>query len=247
MSRSASRSGSRSGSWDAGVGRFGTPSPGVANCRGWWALDDASGTLVDSRGLNSLDIIVGAPTYSVAGAKQGTGVSFLGATPDYARKTSSNAIATAFPITVAGWVKAAPGAVGVLFAFGVSADSNKYFWLRIVADKLQVTARNTTVGSNSSTASVADNTWHHVACVFVSATERRLYIDGAADGGGSALTSAGYVASTAITMGAGLISAAVSTPFTGTLDEWTVWDKQLTLEELQWLYNLGTGRTYSEL
>jgi len=80
-----------------------TGNPGTANLVSWWALDEASGTLVDSHGSYDLSDITGTLSYEQAG-QQGTAVSF----PDAGRaETATNfdgaVDATAFSLCV--WVK----------------------------------------------------------------------------------------------------------------------------------------------
>ena len=72
-------------------------------------------------------------------------------------------------------------------------------WFRDVSGHLTISARNAAERYSASASAVNDGKWHHVAAVFASNTDRRLYIDGVLEASNDS-----------------------SVPFASTIDEWTI-------------------------
>lgn len=93
----------------------------------------------------------------------------------------------------------------------------------------------------SATTNIADGAWHHVALVNYNdsgAQKFQLYVDGTAEG---TATESGYlVGDTKLYIGSRLSSAVVTNAyFNGTIDEMSVWDREITALEISDIYNSG--------
>jgi hypothetical protein len=106
---------------------------------------------------------------------QGYSLDFDGV-DDYA--VASNEI-TAYPFTFESWVKI-DTIVGALTFLSIndSANGSRYFLIDTSSAKFRITARNTTSTVTTGTTTIVANTWYHLAGVFASATDRRLYLNG---------------------------------------------------------------------
>ena len=131
----------------------------------------------------------------------------------------------------------APGATGRHVMMDVQADGEVRGYVR----------DGTIQSIVSSGAGVGDGAWHHLVATFVSATERYLYLDGVQVAGSASETSQGINTNMSeIRVGADQ-SNGVSSYFDGLLDDVAFWSDELTLNEITWLYNSGSGRSYSAL
>jgi len=91
-----------------------------------------------------------------------------------------------------------------------------------------------------STTFVGDNQWHHVVFQFDnSASEYRLYVDGALD---NSLSAAGQDRSGSGPISLGYFASAFQ--YAGNLDEIALYDSVLSLSDIQAHYNSGAGEVY---
>ena len=106
---------------------------------------------------------------------QGYSLDFDG-TDDYVQ--ADNEI-TAYPFTLECWVR--PETTGVthsLVTINDSTTSSIYYGIYFTGSRFGIQARNTTVRGNTTTNTFTTNVWYHVAGVFNSATDRKLYVNG---------------------------------------------------------------------
>jgi hypothetical protein len=85
---------------------------------------------------------------------------------------------TAYPFTVMGWMRTSINGTfqGVV---SIHSGGSTYWYIGCnSAGYPYISARNTTEYAINGTTVIADGQWHHIAGVFASATDRRLYVDG---------------------------------------------------------------------
>jgi uncharacterized repeat protein (TIGR02543 family) len=147
----------------------------------WWKFDETSGTTAaDASGNGKTGALfngIAFGTNTITG-EFGNALNFDG-TNDVVRHTS-NAGITGYPFTLSAWVKTTNSTSGqktIVYAGDATTD-NKYFRISVAGGQPQLSARNTTEFNVSSGITISDGNWHHVAGVFSSATDRKLYVDG---------------------------------------------------------------------
>ncbi len=150
----------------------------------------------------------------------------------------TSAIITAEPLTMACWINPDNATVSVV-AMSISNAAGNARWQlsargAAAGDPIGATVVNAASGagtSNTST-SYSAGAWQHIAAVFASSSSRASYLNG---GGAvedtASVTSIGALDRTSI--GASLVSSAVTTPFDGRLAEAAFWNVALTTEEIQ--------------
>jgi hypothetical protein len=85
---------------------------------------------------------------------------------------------TAYPFTLAGWVRSVPTGAAQGF-LSVHVAGNQYWFVGCGSTGMPVlSARNTTEYTATGSVVFADGSWHHIAGVYTSATDRQLYVDG---------------------------------------------------------------------
>lgn len=86
---------------------------------------------------------------------------------------------TDYPFTIECWAKT-DSAVTTQVFFGIVDESvsSRYYNIGITTNKFSIKARNTTQITAVGTTTVLDNTWYHVAGVFASDIDRKLYVNG---------------------------------------------------------------------
>jgi hypothetical protein len=166
---------------------------------GWWPFDSCSGSVAYDRSGNSNNGTIyepgtgdndgGVGTCSSGSGdemwdngttgKRNASLDFDG-TDDYI--SSASLPVTDYPLTITGWVNIpSSNNSNTMFFLGDSATTDDYFqvWvgeipiLRIV---------NAGADDLNGTINIEDGDWHHITAVYASATDRRLYVDGIADG-----------------------------------------------------------------
>jgi hypothetical protein len=91
-----------------------------------------------------------------------------------------------YPFTLETWVKSdTAGSTQSFFGIVQSGVNSRYYNLGMVSGTFVLKARNTTQIITTGTTTVVDGTWYHVAGVFASATDRKLYVDGILEGSGT--------------------------------------------------------------
>lgn len=110
----------------------------------------------------------------------------------------------------------------------------------------------TTSSSCIGSTHIVDDTWTHVALTFDGGTSIKFYVNGEA--AGTSTVPAGGLAceDTATPITLGVIknvtskdgNEALNSPLLGDLDECTFHNRELTLAEIQYLYNAGAGRAF---
>lgn len=149
-------------------------------------------------------------------------------------------ITAAYPYTMALWLRTNPGTwYQVCAMLGDATLGSSYSEISVNNSKVNAMVRNTSNSGVSaiSPAALADNTWHHVAAVFTSATLRTLYIDGVAIATNTA--SVPFVANAKrFTIGA-LMRDVPTQSFSGYVDDVGLWNVALPKEHIAIIHALG--------
>ena len=219
----------------------------------YWKLDESSGDAIDSHGNN--DGSVTGATQGVSG-KIGTAYSFDG--NDYVTVPDDDTL-DADSITVLAWVKgSAQDNKPVVshydttnddraFDMAASAISNTKFKVVITDDG----GWNVGHKKDYTSSTVAfDNSWHLIGFTFDNGN-LSLYNDGVLDtnptkSDDDAITSI-YTSSAPVGIGVNYAGGSTNRFFTGTIDEVAIWNRSLSSEEIEYIYNGGDGMTYINL
>lgn len=153
-------------------------------------------------------------------------------------------IVTALPYSICAWFKAESVHVGILVWTGQSAAANRYNTIVVrtdlAGDPLRVVSiRGATNGQVDSTKPIEVGQWHFGCGVWASTSSRTVYLDGA----NSATETTDVIDSAEDRVSIG--RAGDSTPtgyFDGLIDEVSVYDRELTAEEVLNLYKRGAYR-----
>lgn len=212
---------------------------------GYWKLDEGSGTTAtDSSGNGNTGTLVNGPTWTAG--RIGQGLAFDGLT-NYVTVPSTAAL-NAYPLTVAVWMKtnSTTGVRGVVNKYLAGSYDGYQVFLNngnLCAWYLRDTANYVYDGSGCpfNLAGYTDNQWHHVAFV-VDASGGRLYVDGLVKGS-LAWTGTAGPPSTAQPIHLGHYPGAFGGAeyFPGVLDDVRIYNRALTVEEIQALSTGGSG------
>jgi len=142
------------------------------------------------------------------------------------------------------WVKAAPGVSGVMAGFGVSGGSWNRVQFNWSSDKLRLYVRDDAgnVLQYTTTETIADNSWHHIAGVIDPSGDRvQVYVDGILEGGVTGTLGAVTI-TVDLTIGCLHNGAAYSDYTTAYVDEFRVISRAITEREA---YRLATENVLS--
>jgi len=214
--------------------------PGTSNLVSSWSMDETSGTRADSHGSNDL---TDNNTVSYATGVISNAANFISA-------NSENLSSSTQPVTGAGaraaefWFKTSSTADQALTSYGQNANGQ---WWRIRIEN-GVIYQRVTNGAKSWSNTWNDGNWHHLVMqVDANSTidDVVLYIDGTLQ------SSSGATTTQAINTGTGDLyfgrEASGSIGYDGDIDECRYWNRVLTADEITWLYNSGSGRSYSDI
>ena len=153
---------------------------------------------------------------------------FNGST-DYAR--ADNEI-TAYPFTFETWVKFDGVGTGQsMMSLSSAVNASRYWTIGLTSTKLSMTARNTTINTVSGTTTIVADTWYHIAGVYASATDRRLYLNGVLEA--SDTSSVTFLASSANQILLGTFrTSSITAVLNGQLSDARVWNTARTVTEI---------------
>ncbi len=220
--------------------------PAAAGLRVHWPLDETAGTTTADASGNGFGGVwqgtAGPPAWTAAGIDGGA-VSFAGSDRESFIAEAFTGVAGT-PCTVSLWIRSTSTSNCGLGFLGNGASGSQYYVLRMQSGAARANARNTTEVQATGTTAVNDGQWHHLAAVFASATDRRIYVDGALQ----ATSSTNVPALPVNRFGIGALTR--NTPYNpadlypGLIDDAAVWDRALTPVEvstLRGLILLGAG------
>lgn len=199
----------------------------------WWRMDQTTGQILDSVGVNHSTSLSGTPTYSqtaAAGMGSSTAILLDGSTEAFS-VPDATALDRGDTLTLEAWVKrAGNGTQDVIFSKGTNAyimfldtDDKLTFGKRFVADIVK------------STTTITDTNWHHVAATKSGSTVV-LYIDGV-DVTGTVTNQTLADTTSALTIG----QDNNTWWFNGTLDELAIYSTALSAARILAHYNAGAG------
>ena len=214
-------------------------SPGTTNLEAWWALDETSGTRVDSHGSNDLTDN-NTVLYSSDGIKNNA-ADFEDTNSEFLSSTDTASLSfTDEDFSIALWVKfESVSGYHTLFAKSATREYDAY------ADsdgKVHWRIGNAARHSLSSD-SVTTGTWYFMAFIHDATNDKAgiwlddVYSESAYSGGCTDTASSDFF----------LGANHAGTYIDGLLDEVAIWRQTLDSDHTNWLYNSGSGRTYGDL
>ncbi|MBN2052629.1 PxKF domain-containing protein [Candidatus Woesearchaeota archaeon] len=201
----------------------------------YWKLDESSGSAVaDSVGPNNGALV---NTGSWIAGKVGNSLQFSSA--GWVSMTDTGLPSGSNSRTVEAWIRTTDPGIGTIFQYGTTFAYGQLFLLgknyppgfnNIRAS--QWGAGVETIGFNA-----MDGNWHHIALRFSSGNYYEIYVDGLLRGSGYMTTNT--VLSGKATIGAYKVYYDGTDPFIGQIDEVSVYNQALSVEEIQQHYADG--------
>lgn len=157
-----------------------------------------------------------------------------------------SAVATAYPISVCGWMKASTNsAVQTPFSIGASTSNDEYQEI-IMLSTGELRAQSRADGGAAAYAESAgtydDNAWHFAGAVFTATSPyQKLYADATTASGSTGVT----MVETLNRTGIAIKIAQDINPFEGVLDNWLVFNTALTDAEMDYIRT--NKSTYAQL
>lgn len=211
---------------------------------GYWLMDEMGGGIAyDISGRNVNATLTNGPVYN------NDGLNFDG-NNDYAKADVRSTI-QGFPFTLCGWVRSTSSDTSYRIILCIGSNGANRGWFTIQARPVSATAMrfgmaadNNDLGGGSDdyqdTTSYSSSCWHFVCAVFVSATDRRLYVDGRL----LASRTGSVTFNTAITTGSTYIGArnlrgspAIASYWLGQSKNLRIYNRALTANEVSELYS----------
>ena len=224
----------------------------ISSC---WLMDNSSGNLTDSSGnSNTLASWYGSATYSTTG-KFGTSVTLSGS-PFYMSGVTETNMKPSLPITIVGWFY--PTTVSVqqnLFGNEGYLNNVSHFsgaFMTLSSSNHVVCGYGDNTANNSSgyqiatgTATIAANTWVHIACTIQGSSNIQIYVNGSADsaaysGSGGAMAYRGNSTGAASDWPViGRDTAGAYSSYAGRIDELAQFSRVLSSTEINNIMNNG--------
>lgn len=204
----------------------------AAGLVGWWTFDDRSGTTAaDSSPSGNDGTVNGTATWTtgtIGGALEFDGSTYV-AIPNEADYDLANAVSYSV------WIKVGSSPVDW---FGVITKYDNMNLQRRQSENYLTwqTAGLTDYQLDAST-NVLDGQWHHVACTY-DGSMKRIYVDGSLDGEAAAT---GSIDTTDTQVEIGRNGRWQDLEFVGVMDDVRIYNRAITLEEVQALYAMGSG------
>jgi hypothetical protein len=212
---------------------------GLTNPLAYWKLDETSGTRYDSKGSNNLTAHLSGGfnlSYNTGGiignclsmGIPGNGVS------DYLQTSSTIDFSKDYTISV--WAKRTGTVDDYCIIFDGNSTPQLFFGPSSQPGLYWVPNNSYIYIDTSNPAYPANDVWYHYVCIAKS-NYIYLYINGTQV---AANNVNGLWGSTYFYVGA----ENVKYPFQGLIDEIGIWQRVLSIEEIQYLYNSGAARNY---
>jgi hypothetical protein len=134
------------------------------------------------------------------------------------------------------WVKTSQSnGLNLIFSYGIPETSNEAFGLGLLDGNAGFFSQDNDFVTSSN---ISDNNWHHLVLTHSSENGRTIYLDGTNIGNDSDSINTG---TNSIFRIGTWTYAFESTSLTGLVDAIGVWDRVISLEEINTIYNNGTG------
>jgi len=197
-----------------------------------WALDETSGTMAADSAGSYKGTIGSAATLNQTG-QLGTACGFVNNNASY---VSVGTIPWTPTQTISAWVNSTDTSGAGDNILGWSG--NEYVQFRMANGRLNYRAAAGNFNADiTSSASIANGHWHHVAATLTNGA-LQLYVDGTADGAGNA--SGTWTSTSGVWIG-GLSAFPGIYQFVGSIDDLARWDGALDGAKVRALYNLGAN------
>ncbi len=208
----------------------------LTNLLSYYDFDEPSGNLLDIHSTHDFTL-VGPPTQGATG-KINDAYSFNGST-DYCNSIDSNPWDIKLnDFSVSTWFKrTATGVNSYIFDSRVNTNNGFGFgpWS---TDQILVSFKNQDLFYGD----VSDTDWHHVAIVRDADDVLTVYLDNVNEGTMINVTDTGNLIANP-RIGARSFTSP-TTKMDGLIDEFGIWDRVLTSDEIALLYNSGSGLSY---
>jgi len=208
----------------------------------YWKLNESSGNA--SEEINSLTGTNQNVTYSTG--KINNGAVFNGTTSSLDIGTST--ILKPTSVTLSAWIKTSGTGGAIVLKKAFSNGGHNAYDISIsganITSRVKRNSGNTFSDLTSSGATVNDDSWHHIVMTYTAGTHK-IYIDNVERGSSSpTATNIYYDGNYNAFIGCGEAGTTREAFFTGTIDEVGIWDRVLTISEIDELYNSGIGNEY---
>ena len=210
-----------------------TIAPAFEDLVSWWTMDEGAGTAALDSMSTANDGALSGPAWTPG--KRGSALLFDGT--DKIQCSNNGALAGLTAFTVAAWVKVNAGNAqeGVIVQQRMAAGTTgngQYQLLVSAAGKVRFFCYgdNLEQFNFSSTASINDGQWHHVAGVRDSVGGGRIFVDGVLDGSVSSTTLRNLRTQTTIAIGADTRDG--GTFFRGSIDDVRIYACALTAAQI---------------
>jgi len=220
----------------------GDDNPGTTNLVNDWSMDETSGTRADSHG--SADLTDNNTVTSATGVISNA-ASFNPANSEYLSSSTQPVTGTVARATEC-WFKTSYSGTDSQCITDYGAGSTGERW-RIGIDDGGLVALRVFGATKIWDSSWNDGNWHHLVMQVAASSECddvEVYVDGTLD-----TSASGASATVSIDTGTGSqrigIRSNTTRGFNGQIDEFRNWNRVLTSAEITWLYNGGSGRSYS--
>ncbi len=206
---------------------------------GYWTMEDGiASTTTDFSGNGNAGTLTNGPTWT--GGRRGSAVSFDG-TDDYINVADANSLDIASTGSVSYWFKRNASGTGANVGKWTASGNQRSYNLEVYTDdKIYWTITSDGTGGSGSTktqfistSTYTDTNWHHLVGTFSSGT-MTVYLDGASIAGSTTGTASSVYNSTSVLQ----IGAYGGGTYTnGLIDEVRVYNRALSADEIQTLYN----------
>jgi len=206
----------------------------------YWRLGESSGTTAhDEMGTYDGEYTL-SPTLGVAGALNGdpdTAVTLARTSTQDIRFPVTPAEALTDTVSFAFWLNTTDKSVLQGIA-GDQVSAGSARWRVTLDTSGHVSLVKTGVTAIINSTDLADGAWHHVVLVSQPGTNQSfVYVDGAPAGTGTTGNTTWNTASATARIG----SFSGAQYYNGSLDEFAIWDRVLTADEVAMLYAVATG------
>lgn len=223
--------------------------PQSAYIQGWWRLDD---NFNDSSG-NGNTLTETSGTIPFVSGKIGKAADFEAGDTEYLIRADADVVGLDMTgeITICAWIKTE--SIGsaeevIVSKWDYGNNKRQYAMWITTGSKLRfaVSSNGTANTTIDSTSSITNATLTHVAGTLNQTTDKiQTYINGSANGSSVSYTSDLYNSPTAFTIGCCFNNGSPSLYFDGLIDEVIIWNKCLTAEEVDQVYDI-TSYTYNK-
>jgi hypothetical protein len=143
-------------------------------------------------------------------------------------------VITAYPFTLECWFNKDANDKTILGLYDTTVN-NKMFRVKLDANgKVQLTAQNTTEQATTGANNISNSVWTHVAAVYASATDRKLYVNGVFDSD-SNTNSVTFPACDKVGFGVRLTTSKIF--YDGKLSDVRIWNTARTAQQIADNYN----------